>query len=52
MGVVLSFRLDMASIREGLAKAQQEVSSASTDKAKAEAQISVECFEALQKALE
>ncbi|CAL1528122.1 unnamed protein product [Lymnaea stagnalis] len=45
-------RLDAAAIREGLSKAHQEVSSASTEAAKAEAQIAVECFEALQKALE
>lgn len=39
-------------IREGLAKATQEMQSASTDKAKAEAQVAVEAYEALQKALE
>lgn len=42
----------MAAIKDGLAKAQQDMSAASTDKAKAEAQIAVECFEALQKSLE
>lgn len=44
-------RLDAAAIRDGLAKAQQEMNSASSEKAKAEAQIAVECYEAMQKAL-
>lgn len=44
--------LDPAAIRDGMAKAQQEFSSASTDKDKAEAQIALDCYEALQKALE
>merc|ERR1711976_639402 len=42
---------DAQEVREGLAKAQHEVSSASTEQAKAEAQIAVECYEELQKAL-
>merc|ERR1712121_149224 len=45
-------RLDGAAIKEGLAKAQADLSSASSETAKAEAQISVEAFEALAKALE
>lgn len=45
-------RLDMHAVKEGLTKAQQDINTASTDKAKAEAQIAVECYEALQKALE
>ncbi|XP_059178546.1 ATP synthase subunit delta, mitochondrial-like [Physella acuta] len=45
-------RLDAGAIREGLTKAQHEVTSASSETAKAEAQIAVECFEALQKAVE
>ncbi|XP_067938881.1 ATP synthase subunit delta, mitochondrial-like [Watersipora subatra] len=44
-------RLDIAAVRDGLAKAQQEQSSASSEQAKAEAQIAVECFEAMQTAL-
>ncbi|KAL8596956.1 ATP synthase subunit delta, mitochondrial [Nucella lapillus] len=45
-------RLDGQAIREGVTKAHQEVSSATSEKAKAEAQIALECYEALQKALE
>ena len=45
------FRLDAAAVRDGLAKAQQDMSSAGSEKAKAEAQIAVECYEALQKAM-
>lgn len=48
----LVYRLDMAAIKEGLSKAQQDMTSAGSEKAKAEAQIAVECYEALQKALE
>ncbi|GAB1607181.1 ATP synthase subunit delta, mitochondrial-like [Argonauta hians] len=44
--------LDVGAIREGLAKAQQDVGSAATESAKAEAQIALECYEALQKAVE
>lgn len=44
--------LDSAAAREGLAKAQQELSSASGEQAKAEAQIAVEVNEALVKACE
>merc|ERR1711976_147997 len=44
--------LDLAAIREGLAQAQQEMASASTDLARAEARIAVECYEELQKAAE
>ncbi|KAH9496821.1 ATP synthase subunit delta, mitochondrial [Bulinus truncatus] len=45
-------RFDTAAVREGLSKAQQEAASASSESAKAQAQIAVECYEALQKALE
>ncbi|XP_064606292.1 ATP synthase subunit delta, mitochondrial-like [Liolophura sinensis] len=45
-------RLDAQAIREGLSKAQQDLSSASSEKAKAEAEIALECYESLQKALE
>jgi len=45
-------KLDIAAVREGLTKAQQEFSVASSDEAKAEAQIAVECYEALAKSLE
>ncbi|XP_055955564.1 ATP synthase subunit delta, mitochondrial-like [Patella vulgata] len=45
-------RLDAQAIRDGLAKSQQELNSATTELAKAQAQISFECYEALSKALE
>ncbi|XP_077499256.1 ATP synthase, delta subunit [Amblyomma americanum] len=45
-------RLDPQSCRDGLAKAQQALNSASSDTARAEAQIEVEVHEALVKALE
>ncbi|CAH1772435.1 unnamed protein product, partial [Owenia fusiformis] len=44
--------LDVAAAREGLNKATQELASAQTEEAKAEAQIAVDTFEALGKALE
>ncbi|XP_054715740.1 ATP synthase subunit delta, mitochondrial-like [Uloborus diversus] len=43
-------RLDGQAAREGLSKAQQQVSSATTEEAKAEAQIAVEVHEELVKA--
>ncbi|KAL3868462.1 hypothetical protein ACJMK2_041264 [Sinanodonta woodiana] len=45
-------RLDAHAIRDGANKAQQEVSSAPNEKARAEAQVAVECYEALLKAVE
>lgn len=39
-------------IREGLSRANQELSAASTEQAKAEAQIAIDTFTALQKSLE
>ena len=51
LSYLYDFRLDAAAVRDGLAKAQQDMSSASSEKAKAEAQIAVECYEALQKAM-
>ena len=39
-------------IREGISKASQDLSAASTDTAKAEAQIALDCYEAMQKAAE
>ena len=42
----------LQAIREGAAKAASEVSAASSETAKAEAEIAVECYEALQKAIE
>ncbi|PVD35766.1 hypothetical protein C0Q70_02729 [Pomacea canaliculata] len=45
-------RLDAQAIREGVTKAQHDLSAASSDRAKAEAQIALECYEALQKAVE
>ena len=39
-------------IGDGWSKATQEMQSASTDKARAEAQVAVECYEALQTAME
>ena len=44
-------RLDAQACREGLTKAQQQLSSASTEEAKAEAQIAIEVHEELVKAL-
>ncbi|CAD5116884.1 DgyrCDS5728 [Dimorphilus gyrociliatus] len=44
--------LDSAAIRDGLNQATQKLQSASGETAKAEAQIAVECYEALQKALD
>ncbi|XP_035213289.1 ATP synthase subunit delta, mitochondrial-like [Stegodyphus dumicola] len=43
-------RLDAQACREGLAKAQQQLSSATTEEAKAEAQIAIEVNEELVKA--
>ena len=43
--------ISLQAIRDGMSKAQQEVSGASSEQARAEAQIAVECFEALEKAL-
>ncbi|CAN8009838.1 unnamed protein product [Ixodes pacificus] len=45
-------RLDAQACREGLAKAQQAVTAAATDEARAEAQIEVEVHEALVKAVD
>ncbi|ESP00739.1 hypothetical protein LOTGIDRAFT_158030 [Lottia gigantea] len=42
---------DAGAVRDGLAKAQSAMSSASTEQQKAEAQIAVECYEALSKAI-
>ncbi|ELU06452.1 hypothetical protein CAPTEDRAFT_164374 [Capitella teleta] len=44
--------LDSQAAREGLSLAQQEAASASTEQAKAEAQIAVECFEEVIKVAE
>ncbi|XP_013777724.1 ATP synthase subunit delta, mitochondrial-like [Limulus polyphemus] len=44
--------LDQQACREGLHKAQQDLGSATTDEARAEAQIAVEVHEALVKAVE
>ncbi len=40
----------LQAIKDGMSKASQEISSAQTDQAKAEAQVAAECFEALDKA--
>ncbi|KAK7495011.1 hypothetical protein BaRGS_00013651 [Batillaria attramentaria] len=45
-------RFDSHAVREGLIKANHELGSATSDRAKAEAQIAVDCYEALQKALD
>ncbi|XP_041359149.1 ATP synthase subunit delta, mitochondrial-like [Gigantopelta aegis] len=45
-------RFDAHAIRDGIAKAQQEMTSASSEKSKAEAEIALECYEQIQKALE
>ena len=39
-------------VRDGAAKAAQDLISASTDVAKAEAAIALECYDALQKAVD
>ena len=44
--------LDRESVREGLVKAQQDLSSSGSDEVKAENQIALECWEALNKALD
>ena len=46
------FFLTFQAVRDGLSRAQGEASSASSEQAKAEAQIAVECYEALQKAMD
>jgi len=45
-------QLDSQAIREGASKAAQDLLSASTDVAKAEASIALECYDALQKAVD
>jgi len=45
-------QLDAQAVREGAAKAAQELLSASSDAAKAEASIALECYDALQRAIE
>ncbi len=45
-------QLDPQAIWEGLSKATQDVNAATSDVAKAEAQISLECYEALEKAIQ
>ena len=49
---IIFFFFSTQAVRDGVSKAQQEVNAASSEKAKAEAQIALECYEALQKALE
>uniref|UniRef100_T1J226 ATP synthase F(1) complex subunit delta, mitochondrial n=1 Tax=Strigamia maritima TaxID=126957 RepID=T1J226_STRMM len=49
---VLVEQLDLQACREGLSSAQQQLTQASTDEAKAEAQINIEVHEALVKAAE
>ena len=44
-------QLDISAAKDGLAKAHRELASATTEKQKAEAQILVEAFEAVNKAL-
>ena len=45
-------RLDLQAARQGLEKSQQKLSSASTDVARAEANIGIELYDAMIKALE
>jgi len=42
---------DSKAVKDGLSKSQRELASASSEKARAEAQIAVECYEALEKAV-
>jgi hypothetical protein len=51
MMMMMQFSMFQA-IRDGVHKAQQEVNAAGSEKSKAEAMIALECYEALQKALE
>lgn len=44
--------LDAQAVREGAAKAAQDLLSAGSDQLKAEAQIALECYDALQKAVD
>merc|ERR1712109_422947 len=44
-------QLDAQAIREGAAKAVSDMSAAGSEQAKAEAEIALECYEALQKAV-
>jgi F-type H+-transporting ATPase subunit delta len=45
-------QIDAQAVREGATKAAQDLLSASTDVAKAEASIALECYDALQKAVD
>jgi F-type H+-transporting ATPase subunit delta len=45
-------QLDAQAVRDGAAKAAQDLLSANTDIAKAEAQIAMDCYDALQRAVE
>jgi F-type H+-transporting ATPase subunit delta len=45
-------QLDAQAVREGAAKAAQDLLSASSEVAKAEAQIALDCYDALQKAVD
>jgi len=45
-------QLDAQAVRDGAAKAAQDLISASTDVAKAEAAIALECYDALQRAVD
>merc|ERR1712121_85836 len=45
-------QLDAQAIRDGITKAAGDVASAGSEQAKAEAEIALECYEALQKAVE
>lgn len=45
-------QLDAQAVRDGATKAAQDLLSAGSDPAKAEAQIALECYEALQRATE
>ncbi|XP_038057077.1 ATP synthase subunit delta, mitochondrial-like [Patiria miniata] len=44
-------KLDPAAVKEGLSKAQQELAAASTDLARAEAQIAIDAHEAMDQAI-
>jgi len=44
--------LDAQAVRDGAAKAAQDLLSASSEAAKAEATIALECYDALQKAVD
>lgn len=50
--LLTGFMFVLQAIRDGATKAAQDLLSAGSDQAKAEAQIALECYDALQKAID